>query len=425
MKKLFKLLLTMFVLYLLLQVGFRYFGKGYTVDYEVAIDEEKRAQIHEVYTNRVKGEKKNYFFNIQINNQVFPIQTYQGFNYSSRVIKKIKYYQGNYTCIYPIFKKHKQLTDVICKDQGILKNYQDLKGKDEGLDSFVNKLIEEKVYTNNFQDNMEDPYTINSMTVYPNNVVKNHFLAVNNYNGLYTINLQNPRTLYEVKLLENDTYQRELTALSGLYYMTANYDEEYEFKHIKIVNITNNSDSDFELKTPISFNSYIQGVVDNEVYLVDKSNKKQYKINLKEKVVYEIGNETTNTKYYDRGTWSERSIYEVVNQEKYFNTNSYSIETKGYARSDKVGNERSGYIYYYKQNGNNYEVYRASVQTPTILNYIFTTSDISHVIYIDDYVYYYVGNCLKVYHDGIGNRTIYQNTEYEFNKTLNYYIYKK
>lgn len=114
-----------------------------------------------------------------------------------------------------------------------------------------------------------------------------------------------------------------------------------------------------------------------------------------------------------------------MNQERYFNTNVYQLEDSSYAKVDKVGNEKSGYLYYYRQVGGQYEVYRANVQSPNQLMYLFTTTDKDLVTYIDDYVYYYNGNTLRVYQDQIGNRSIYTNREYEFNKTLDYYVYQK
>lgn len=424
MKRLFKLLIVMFVLYLLVQVGFRIFGKGNTEDYEIQVNDETKAQIHEVYTNHTKDEKTNYFFTIKVGNQQFNLQTYQKFTYASRLIKKVKYYQGTYTCVYPIFKKYKQLTDVICLDQGVVKNYQQLKGRDEKLDEFVKNLEKDKLYTNQFVNNIEDEYQVGALTVYKKNVIDGHYIAVNNYRGIYTINNNNPRILYDLNLFKEDAYHRNLTALSGHYYMSANYDDAYEFNSIKIVNIKNNEIDTLELKTPISFNSYVQGVVDGEVYIVDKANRKQYKVNVKDRSIYEIGNESTPSKFYDGENENEVSIYDVVNNEKYFNTET-KINKAGYARADKKGSETSGYYYYYKQVGNKYEAYRASIRYPEVLTYLFTTTDITHISYVDDYVYYYIGNTLNVYHDSIGNRTIYKNTEYEFNKSLNYYVYKK
>ena len=104
--------------------------------------------------------------------------------------------------------------------------------------------------------------------------------------------------------------------------------------------------------------------------------------------------------------------------------NHYKIDSKdGYDRIDKVGNLKSGYYYYYKKVKNQYEVYRANIQEPNKLTYLFTTSKIDEIKYMRDYVYYKEGNFIKYYHDAFGIRTIALDKEFEFNKSLQYYIY--
>ncbi len=424
MKKIFKLLFVMFMLYFVLQVCFRIFGTGYELKYDLKLDDNIIAEVQEVYTGRVKNEKTNYYFDIKINDQTFSLQTYKSFMFNSKIIKDIKYYKGMYTCIYPIFSGKKQLTDVLCLDNGVLKNYNVLKGKDSQLDTFVNKLVEEKLYIDNFVDNTDDDYTIDKIKIYPNNIVSKHSLAINNYNGIYTINNRNSKKSYNVELFEDDVYTRNLSALASKYYITPDYSSEYDFNVLYRVDITNNKISSFHCNTPISYNSYIQGVVNDKIYLVDKNNKKQYEINPKKKTVTEIGNESTLANFYESGNWSEVSIYDLVNTEKYFIYNSSDITNTNYAKIDKVGNKLSGYYYYYLKNGNGYDVYRANVQNTNQLKYIFTTTDMNNIEYIDDNVYYYVNNNLKVYHDSIGNRTIYEYKEYEFNKSLKYFVTK-
>lgn len=425
MKRWFKLLLVMFVLYFIIQGIFKIFGNGHYMEYSVPLNERDSVTIEETYLSNTKDEKDNYYWKIKVNDKEYHIQTYASFGHSAKVVKEVRYYKGTYECIYPIFKGKKQVMDVLCFDQGTLKNYTNIKGLDAGLDAFVSKLTEQKLYVDQFQDQTTDYKQENEMKVYSENVVDDQYIAVNSYLGLYTINNRNSGTIYEIKLFTDDVYERNLTALTGVYYVSPNYSQEYDFNSLETVNITNNKKDAFSFNFSISYNSYIQGVVDQEIYLIDKSNKKQYKINPKKKTVVEIGNETTPTQYYDRGTWSELSIYDVINSERYFNTDVYQVENTNYAKVDKVGNQKSGYIYYYQIVNNQYDVYRANVQSPTQLKYIFTTTNINHITYVDDYVYYYNGNTLHVYQDRIGNRTIYVNREYEFNKTLNYYVYKK
>ena len=56
----------------------------------------------------------------------------------------------------------------------------------------------------------------------------------------------------------------------------------------------------------ISFNSYIQGSIDDDVYLFDRNSKKQYRINPKTETIVEVGNEQTGIKYYNLGKWENR-----------------------------------------------------------------------------------------------------------------------
>lgn len=426
MKKLFKLLLVMFTLYLIVQVAFRIFGKGYSLNYQLVIDKEKNivANVEEIYISRTKNEITSYLLNIMIGEKKFTIETDKNFYYSSKLIKDIKYYSGKYQCIYPIFKGKEQLTDVICLDGELLRNYQSIVGLEPDLDNFVKTLENDKLYVNNFKDNKDEPYQLGSLASYTNNLTNDHYFAINNYQGVFTLSLKNPRKLYDVKLFNKDVYDRKLTALVGNYYVSADYDQNYDFNRLKIVNIKNNDKSDFDLNTSISFNSYIQGVVKDDLYLVDKSNKKQYRINIKNRTLKEIGNENIETDYYSQGVWSKLNIYEVVNQYKYFDTGAKKETKEGFVRVDKVGGERTGYRYYYKQNGSIYDVYRSTVAEPNQLTYLFTTTSLDHITYVDNYIYYMEYNSLKVYHDMIGNRTIYKNNEYEFNKTLRYFITK-
>lgn len=424
MKKIFKLLLVMFVLYFVLQICFRVFGKGYKLEYNLKLDNDVVAQIEEIYTGKVKNEKTNYYFNIKINNQTFSLQTYESFMFNSKIIKDIKYFNGTYSCVYPIFSGKKQLTDVLCLDNGVLKDYSVLKGKDSELDSFVNELINEKLYINNFVDNRDEYDTIDKIKVYTNNIILKNYFAINSYNGIYTINNHNSKKVYNVKLFKDDIYTRDLSALANKYYITPDYTNEYDFNTLYRVDITNNDVSSFSFDYSISYNSYVQGVVDDKIYLIDKNNKKQYEINPKKKTVTEIGNESTLAKFYENDKWNEVSIYDLVNSEKYFSYNSFDITNTDYTKIDKVGNALSGYYYYYLKNGNGYDAYRANVQNTKQLKYIFTTTDINNIEYVDDNVYYYSNNSLKVYHDSIGNRTIYEYKEYEFNKSLKYFVTK-
>ena len=99
-------------------------------------------------------------------------------------------------------------------------------------------------------------------------ILKNYF-AINSYNGIYTINNHNSKKVYNVKLFKDDIYTRDLSALANKYYITPDYTNEYDFNTLYRVDITNNDVSSFSFDYSISYNSYVQGVVDDKIYLID------------------------------------------------------------------------------------------------------------------------------------------------------------
>ena len=104
---------------------------------------------------------------------------------------------------------------------------------------------------------------------------------------------------------------------------------------------------------------------------------------------------------------------------KLFN-NYYTDDIKGYDKVDKVGN----YYYLYQKENNHYKVYRADTQNKKIKTYLFDTTDINSIIYLDDTIYYQNGNTFY-YHTNYGERKVITNTELEFNDDLSFGVYKK
>jgi len=180
------------------------------------------------------------------------------------------------------------------------------------------------------------------------------------------------------------------------------------------VNIINGEKKTIRSYDDISFDSYIMGAVDGDVYLFDKDAKKQYKISIKYESVEEVGNKD-NIKYYD-GKWKNITLNEALN-EKHFE-NSKNI--KGFEKSYKIND----YYYMYKKEGNNYKIYRADIQNKKIKTYLFETNDINSIIYVKDKVYFKNGNTFYYYGNNKINK-ILKNTELEFNSDINIGVYEK
>ena len=152
MKKIFMILVILFMLYFGIQIGYSFFGSGHQAEYSVKT-EEKNFLVKETFSNK-KNDIKSYYFEINYDNDIFYYQTTADFKKSNEIIKNIYYYGDNmYSCIFPIFEDNKIISDVICKNNDILYNYHNISGKDKDLDNFILNLQEKGYNASNFVDN--------------------------------------------------------------------------------------------------------------------------------------------------------------------------------------------------------------------------------------------------------------------------------
>ena len=410
MKKLFRLLILLFFIYLLIQILFNIFSKGYETKYEV--DDFK---ILEKRLKRTKGEIDNYYFEITKDDITFSIQTKTDISSSQQVIKEVKYFNdGNYICILPITKDDGIISDILCEKDGIYYNYNSLVSKDSKLDEFASDLSK---YRDTFNESDEVIKSDTNISVY-NNIESNQFFGLEYYKGIYLIN--NKNGYINVQLFKKDVYEKELSTFVGDNYVVADYNEEYEFRKFYVTNIKTQKKSTITFDKKISMYSYIQGVVNNSIYIIDTANKLQYEVDVKKQTVTIVGNENNGIKIYKNGTWEKGNIYDAINAKLYFNNIETMYNGIQYSRVDNIGGEKSGYYYLYQNNGNNYDVYRINKQNENYKTYLFTTDDIENIIYDFDSVIYKSDKYIKKYSDLTGNKKIAQYDEVEFNKSLKF-----
>ncbi len=413
MRRLFFMLIVLFLLYLGIQFAFYWFSGGQDNVYEI-IEEGTVFEINE--KSNFNLEVNNYMYNVIIHETNFSFQVFQNYNKSSKVLEQIRYYKDdNYECILPIFKDNLILIDMICKNNNEYNYYYNIKGDNDNLDKFVDEIVEYDV--NQFTDNAETEVR-EGLDVYIENLIKNHYIGLNNYKGIYIVSNNFNSSVYNISLFEKDVYNQELGQFVDKYYVVPDYNENHEFHEINVVDLVSLDSFKITSDNAISFDSYIQGVVDNKVYLYDKDNIIQYEIDPNNKSLVQLSSK--EIKYYD-GQWSTMTIAEA-NSEKKFVTNVVDYIDEQYERIDKVGNE-AGYYYLYKKNAKKYDVYRINIQDKSGLIYLFTTQSIENISYIDDYVYFINDNKVKVYNDRIGIKNLIEYEELEFNENINFHVY--
>lgn len=403
MKYLFKTLIIFTVIFIALKLIIFFFDTGHTITYNIGnfkVSEELKTK-----------ENNSYYFNLTHEDFNINFGINQNYNKAEKVISKIEYKKiDGYQCVLPIFKNGKILTDVMCLKDDIITYAHNL--NNDKIDDYLKTLEKYEYNKDDYQDQADAVKLSNTQTIYQDNFIENHYIAMETYKGLNLFNGNESN----VQIFDNDVYTKPLSYFTDKYYIVADYTENYTFKIFHVINIINGNQIDIRSYDDISFDSYIEGAIGTNIYLFDKDASKQYKISIENESVEEF-HDKNNLQTYN-GKWEDMTLSEALNG-KTFN-NYYTNDIKGYDKVDKVGN----HYYLYQKEDDHYKVYRADTQDKKIKTYLFETTDPNSVIYLDDTIYYINGDTFY-YYNNYGERKVITNTELQFNSDLSFGVYKK
>ncbi|MBR3230126.1 MAG: hypothetical protein IKF91_04805 [Bacilli bacterium] len=396
MKYLIKNLLIFLLVFIGLKQVIFMFDKGHNINYNIG-----NFNIKEIYSSN----DNNYYFKIKSDKLSINFQIKENYNKSEKIIKKLHYKKiDDYKCLFPLFKENRQLTDIMCMKDNIIYYANTLNNKN------IQNYFEKKGYKNKYKDKAKKMSITNTQSIYKDNIKKNTYIAIETYKGLKLFNGKET----EVKIFENDVYKKPISIFTHKYYLVADYNSEYTFNKMHLVNIINGEKITIRSYDDISFDSYIMGEVDGKIYMFDKENNKQYEIDLEEKMINHIGNKN-NIIFYN-GKWTTITLNEAKSEKKF----TTFKEVEGYEKVDKINN----YYYYYKKENNTYKIYRADKNNKKIKTYLFDTKDITNITYIKDNIYYKNNNILYIYSNNSSKKLI-SDKEIEFNSDISFGIYEK
>lgn len=410
-KRYIRAILVFMIIFILIFICVHFLSKGYTNKYSIG-----DFSIKEVYTKDEQNEHDNYYIEIAINDTVYNYQFYKQIEDDNKLVKDIIYYDGEYKCLLPILSDNIKV-DFLCYKDKKYYNYYDIIGKEEHLDEFIEDVDDNKYSISDFKDNTNNSKEYKKVTYYKDNIPDDFIISMSTLRGILSISDK----LDYIELFDKDIYKRELSTYSNNYYITADYSDKQEFREFFVVNLLNGKEKIIKAPDFLSFDAYIQGIVNNCIYIYDINNEKQYSLNIDELSINEEGNATKGIRYYD-GNWSTISTIKA-NNKQLFTNNNLSINDNQYVLKD--GKKLSGFYYYFYETDDGYKVYRANVQNKKIKKYLFTVKDYKDIILEEDYVFYKDNNTIKMYSDYTGIKTIIKNTELEFNDNIYFNAYKK
>ncbi len=348
----------LFILFLIiLFLFFAYRVKNYEVAYE-------KDGYHVV--EKFNKDENNYYFNLSVNDEVYDFVINKKYSKKRNIIDKINVVEDdNLKCI--SIKVGKIDAPYICSKSGSLQ---------DGYLAGVNEEKEAKLQKE-----------VNQISIYEEG---NYYL----WNGYGLTNIIDNK---EYNFLDNESYDNNIAYHFKEYLLVADYDASREFNKFYIFNSKNNKIEEFEFEYKLSTSTYFMGDVGDDIYLFDKKNKIQYKINMKKSPRIDIVNEGEVGKFYD-DAWDTISINKLVYNDVYF--------------------KKSNLVNYSLSDGRLYYNYLKSKQLVLI------DTDISSIIYINDAdVYYLKKDVLYRYNYITGKEKLMNYFEWNFSYNNKIFIF--
>lgn len=330
-------LITLFVIFLVLH------KKAHSYQMEYTIDDIK---IVEKYDNN----SKYYTFNIKykdIDTNIISIDKYTN---SRQLIKDINIKEDNGNiCL--LFSSDLELYPICHNSDGYYSYYIDKQ------DEFITNDIFNNI-------NIKD--------------LNNKSFLLWNYHGFIYLN---NKTKKNMDLFNKDTYTMNLIYQYDNNLIIPDYNQDWIFNKIYIINTNNGKVSDYQLRFPVYFDSYFMGNDKDNVYIYDKKEEQEYYLDIKNKEIYK-----TNNKVLNNNKWETLSTQKLKTEEIKFN-------------NDLVMN-------YYIKNDNLYVSNDLRVSNRIIDTIVGINS-------LD--VYYLSDGILYMFNPNYGEKALLQYSEWEFN----------
>ncbi len=309
-----------------------------------------------------KDEKLYYF----VINEKYDFVVNEKYSINRQKITKIDYKDN---CITPYFEKTK--LNEICYIEGDI-NYNVITSEEKDSGTF----------------------DLNGIKLYGNPDI---IYTIWNYNSVLIVE---NRAITKIDLFKESVYRNELTVLVDNLLIMPNYDQKYDYTEFLILNVTNQKLKTWKIDYEISNDSYILGIYDNKIYLVDRKYKIEYEINPVKEKIEVVGNTTKLGIIYNNG-FEELTMNKLIKNDLSFNFK----ETYNY----KMNNEMLFLNYYDKD----------------ILTKVSDFKNGYIVKQTNDNLYYLINDNLYVYSPFSGNKRLLQYFEWNFNYKNLIFIYNK
>ena len=331
--------------------------------------------------------RKGHHYDIVITNKLenYTYTIDKNLSKKKRIIKDIKVYKmNNLKCIIPIYKKNID-TSIYCNlDNNQVSNDYLLKSNNESFKKIKKKI---KKYNIKLPKNINSKTKYKKLFIYNKNTNNNNFY-IWDYKGIYILNKENKY----VKILDYDLYDNIMSCVVDKYYVLFENTDVNGIENIYYYDSNKDKLDLFKLKNKLNKDSYINGVVDDLIYVTDRKNKKEYTIDVKHKKIKEIDDEQSSYIIFKNNKKKELSKSDFLIKNQYFEKTN------------------SNYNYFIKDN----KIYKKLKGTKNNI-LLLELNDIVEWKVINDEIIILVDNTIYYYSDDTGLRKILENNELRYN----------
>lgn len=351
---------------------------------------------HNISEYFYKEKNHRYEFIINKGKKTYIFTLHKNFKKDKKIIKNIKVYKNNnLTCIIPIYKKKINL-NIYCNldNQQVSIDYL-LKNNKNEFSELQTKI---KKYNIGYPKEELATKKYKKIKIYPKNILEDDVYFIWDYKGIYIISKD--KNKYQ-KILNYDLYDNIVSCIVNNYYVLFENSSVNGIEKIYYYDFKKDRLKTYQPEKKLSKDSYINGVKNNEIYVTDNKEKKQYKINIIKKKIKELDTGTTSYITYK----NNKKL--VLNKSEFF-------QTKQTFQNQK----KNQYIYYQKAN----KIYKKINKESMLLLKI---ENIKEWSLIDDEIIILKDNIIYSYTEKHGLRKILENNELKYNYKNIYQVGKK
>lgn len=397
MKKALLALILFFIFFLFYQMVFVYLAKSHNINYVLNNKEE-------VFKVKERFNKNYYYLEIEYKDRFFSFDIDNLFNKQKKIIQEVLYYENDQVlCLRPIYLNNVKESSIYCNKNKKQMSYEILKNELNLEDLRTHLLFDNKLYLSDERD----PIISRDLKYFVRNAKKDEFIGVYRYKEIEILNEVERNTF---TFSEKDIYQNKLGAFVDKYFLIPIFNDNATIKGFNVIDLSTSIRSYFLFHEAISQNSYIQGVVNNKVYLVDKSNKRQYEIDASKDKYTIVGSTADSAELFDGNKWSKADIQNFINTEVYFKKEK-SADLSNYDYIEDFEDDRS--YYFYNSNKEFYRVYKDALDKSIFL---FKNENFK-VPYVAKGSIYIIDDITLYRYDEFGLKPLIRHNEFRYNYT--------